>query len=195
MKREIKKLLKNDSILKEIISSIPYPEIKSTKCVFHDLLSCVIEQQIHYRSTKKLFEKLLKKADIKILTPDNFLQFEKHSLKDINLSIKKYETILNIVYFWEENNVNWSVLSDEEIKKILLQIKGVGNWSIEMILIYCLNRPNIFSFDDYHIKQIMKRLYNLSVKSQMKEIANSWNPYKSSAFLYLLEWKNFNKSK
>jgi len=68
-----------------------------------------------------------------------------------------------------------------------------------MILIFTLNRPNVFSYDDFHIKQIMTKLYGLNPKSklkaQMKEISEPWSPYKSTAFQYLLEWKKFNKSK
>ena len=112
--------------------------------------------------------------------------------------MKKYETLLNIVQYWEVKDVEWSELLDDEIRNKLLQIKGVGNWSIDMILIYTLNRPNVFSFDDFHTKQIMTRLYGLNpnsnLKSQMEEISKSWSPFMSTAFLYLIEWKKFNKS-
>ena len=198
MLKERQDLLKVDPVLKEIITTIPFPEIESTENVFHDLISCVLEQQIHYRSTKKIFQKMLEKANITILTPSNFSQFEKKGLEDIKLSVRKYETLMNIVQYWELNDVKWSELLDYEIRNKLLQIKGVGNWSIDMILIYTLNRPNVFSLDDFHMKQIMTRLYGLNpnsnLKSKMKQISMSWSPFMSTAFLYLLEWKKFYKS-
>ena len=52
-------LIAKDEILKDILASIELPEVESTKSVFHDLMSCIIEQQIHYRSSKKIFEKML----------------------------------------------------------------------------------------------------------------------------------------
>jgi len=59
-------LKKVDPILKEVIATIPFPQIVSTKNVFHDLMSCVLEQQIHYRSTKKIFQKMLDKSNLVI---------------------------------------------------------------------------------------------------------------------------------
>lgn len=198
MTREKQHLKKADPILKDLITTVPSPQIESTKNVFHDLMSCVLEQQIHYRSTKKVFQKMLDKSNLTILTPNNFHDFEKKAFEDIKLSAKKYETVLNIIQHWDNNSVKWEACSDEEVSNELSSIKGVGKWTIDMILIYTLNRPNIFSYDDFHIKQIMTKLYNLNPKSklkaQMKEIATPWSPFKSTAFQYLLEWKTFNKS-
>ncbi len=199
MKKGKLHLAKNDPILKDLISEIPFPQIVSTKQVFHDLMSCILEQQIHYRSTKKVFQRMLDKSGMTILTPDNFSEFEKKGFKDIKLSTKKYETVLHIIQHWEENDVKWMELSDEAVKNELSQIKGVGQWTIDMILIYTLNRPNVFSYDDFHIKQIMTKLYALNPKSklkaQMKEVSKPWHPFKSTAFQYLIEWKKFNKLK
>ena len=199
MVSEINHLKKVDPILKKIIDTIPSPQFISTKNVFHDLMSCVLEQQIHYRSTKKVFQKMLDKANLEILNPDNFSEFEKKGFGDVKLSMKKYETVLNIVQHWDENNVIWEELTNQEVINELSQIKGIGKWTIDMILIFTLNRPNIFSYDDFHIKQIMTKLYELNPKSklkaQMKEISEPWSPYKSTAFRYLLELKKFNTSK
>ena len=60
-------LSENDEVLKNIIQTIPAPEIISTQNVFHDIMSCIIEQQIHYRSTKKTFQKALQISDIQLL--------------------------------------------------------------------------------------------------------------------------------
>jgi DNA-3-methyladenine glycosylase II len=70
-------LAQADPILAKIIATIPEPRTESTKDVFFDLMSCVLEQQIHYRSTKKIFQKMLEKASLKTLTLDNFTDFEK----------------------------------------------------------------------------------------------------------------------
>ena len=199
MTTAIQHLEKVDPILEDIVKMIPTPQIASTKNVFHDLISCILEQQIHYRSTKKVFQKMLDKANITMLTPVNFSEFESKVFENIKLSKKKYETVLNIIQYWEENDVKWLELSDEEVIEQLSQIKGVGKWTMDMVLIYTLNRPNIFSYDDFHIKQIMVQLYNLNPKSklkaQMKEASEPWYPFKSMAFQYLIEWKKFNKMK
>jgi DNA-3-methyladenine glycosylase II len=169
MDEKILKLLTgNDATLKEIISTIPEPQIQSTNNVFHDLMSCVLEQQIHYRSTKEIFQKMLNKASLDILTPENFLVFEEKAFSTIKLSIGKYETVLRIIEFWHENKratnrINWQALSDEEVIEKLSSIKGIGRLTIDMILLYTLQRPNVFPYDDFHLKEIMIRLYKLVI--------------------------------
>lgn len=192
-----KKLAKSDPILEKIILQVAKPAIISTKDVFHDLMSCVLEQQIHYRSTKKIFQKMLNLSNLERLSIDNFHVFEEKSFGSIKLAMGKYETIVRILEFWEANNINWQSLSDEEIISKLSSIKGIGKWTIDMILLYTLERPNIFPYDDFHLKQIIVSLYGLDekvrLKAQMLEISGKWKNQQSLAVLYLLEWKNLKK--
>ena len=191
--------LASDKVLEKIICEIPKPEIKSTNNVFHDLISCILEQQIHYRSTKNIFQKMLNASGLERLTPDNFHQFEENSFGNIKLSIRKYETVLRVLEFWVENNIDWFLLTDLEVIEKLTSIKGIGRWTIDMILLYSLNRTNIIPYDDYHLKQVMVSLYNLNpkvkLKAQMLEISENWEGQKSLAVLYLLAWKQHNKGK
>ena len=183
-----------DSVLKKIIAQIDVPATVSTKNVFHDLLSCIIEQQIHYRSSKKQFERLLAKAEIDLLTPENFARFEKEALSTIMLSQKKYETILRVLEFWNEHSFDWQTLSDNKVKEKLSAIKGIGPWTLDMIFIYTLDRPDVFPVDDYHLKQIMVSLYGLDpnskLKTQMLVVSEKWKPNRSLAVKFLLEWKS-----
>jgi DNA-3-methyladenine glycosylase II len=192
-------LTENDAILKSIISTIPEPQFQSTNNVFHDLMSCILEQQIHYRSTKKVFQKMLNTASLEILTPENFPQFEEKAFSNIKLSTGKYETVLRIIEFWNENKINWQALKDEEIISTLSSIKGIGRWTIDMILLYTLQRTNVFPFDDFHLKEIMIKLYgldpNVKLKAQMIDVSNTWGKHKSLAVRYLLAWKELNKKK
>jgi DNA-3-methyladenine glycosylase II len=192
-------LIENDAVLGNIIATIPAPQIQSTNNVFHDLMSCILEQQIHYRSTKKIFQKMLNTASLEILTPENFPAFEEKAFSNIKLSIGKYETVLRIIEFWSENTIKWQALKDEEVISTLSSIKGIGQWTIDMILLYTLQRPNVFPYDDFHLKEIMVKLYgldpNVKLKAQMIDISNAWGEHKSLAVWYLLAWKEFNKKK
>ncbi|HOY16740.1 MAG TPA: hypothetical protein PLC89_05595 [Haliscomenobacter sp.] len=199
MKSENEMLLsKSDPILERIILQVPQPQIETTNDVFHDLMSCVVEQQIHYRSTKRVFQKMLNSANLERLSPANFRQFEERALGNIKLATGKYETIVGILALWEANKMDWQLLGDEEIISTLSTIKGIGKWTIDMVLLYTLERPNIFPYDDFHLKQIMVSLYNLDpkakLKAQMIEIAENWGNQKSLAVLYLLAWKQYQKS-
>jgi DNA-3-methyladenine glycosylase II len=190
-------LSEKDAHLKRIIDTVAEPSIISTRNVFHDLMSCIIEQQIHYRSTKKIFQRLLEKAEIEFLTLENFAVFDEQAISTIKISMSKYETLLRIVEFWENGIIKWNNLSDEEVVEKLSSIKGVGSWSIQMILLYTLERPNIFPTDDFHLKQIMTDWYSLNpkvkLKAQMTEIASLWAPNQSLAVLYMFAWKDYLK--
>lgn len=186
-----------DPILKNIIAQIPEPISASTEDVFHDMLSCIIEQQIHYRSTKNIFKKALERAGIERVTIDNFHLLEEHSLPQIKLAMGKYETLLAFLEYWNTNELDFKSLTDKEVIAQLSAIKGIGKWTIDMILLYTLQRPNVFPYDDFHLKEIMVKLYNLDANSKLKakmiDISIAWGEHKSLAVRYLLAWKNFNK--
>lgn len=187
----------SDEILKGIMEHITLPQIDNTHNLFHDLMSCIIEQQIHYRSSKKIFAKLLTAASLDQLSIHNFSDFEEKGLTNIKLSTRKYETILNVFTFFEQQEgkeaIDWQQKEEGEVRKILSQIKGVGTWTIDMMLLYTLERPDIFPADDYHLRLIMCDLYDIDtsarVKAQQKAIAEAWKPYRSYAVRYLLAHK------
>ncbi len=186
-----------DDQLKRIIEAIPKPEIVSTNDVFHDLMSCILEQQIHYRSTKKIFQKMLQSANIERLTLENFDAFGKSSFANVKLAVGKLETIERTIDFFNANKIDWTLLNDAEVAEKLSSIKGIGKWTIDMILLYTLQRPDVFPYDDFHLKEIMVKLYglnpNVKLKAQMLDVAEAWGEHKSLAVKYLLVWKEFNK--
>ena len=193
----LKTLIHADPILGKICQQIELPTIESTNDVFHDLISCIIEQQIHYRSTKRIFARALERAGIDHLTLDNFEVFEERGISPLKLAMSKVETLSAFYDYWQNNILDFNQLPDEEVRKELASIKGIGTWTIDMILLYTLKRPDIFPSDDFHLKQIMVSVYQLDpkvkLKSQMLSISKNWGNARSLAVLCLLEWKKRNK--
>lgn len=191
-------LFKKDEVLAKVMATVPQPKVWSTNNVFHDLLSCVLEQQIHYRSTKKIFQKLLNLAGLTELNLTNFEYFEEKALANYKLSSQKQETLVAVLGYWEEKQTDWFSLSEKEVKAELKTIKGIGPWTIDMILMYTLQRPDILPTGDYHLSEIMVKLYGLNAENklnaQIREIANEWTPYRSLAVRYLLAWKTHQKN-
>jgi DNA-3-methyladenine glycosylase II len=187
------RLAQSDPVLEKIIATIPPPRFESTKDVFFDLMSCVLEQQIHYRSTKKVFQKMLERAGLSTLTLENFEQFEQSVFPNAKLSAGKLETVERMLAFFTTHSINWHQLSDTEVIEQLSGIKGIGKWTIDMILLYTLQRPDVFPYDDFHLKEIMVKLYGLNpasrLKAQMLEVSGAWAGDRSLAVVYLLEWK------
>jgi len=134
----------------------------------------------------------LSKAGIDTLSLENFDLFEKKALQFIKISMNKAETISRTVDYFEKNVVDWQHLPDEEIRNKLSSIKGIGKWTIDMILLYTLERKDVFPDDDFRLKQIMIQVYGLNetsrLKAQMNAIAKSWGNEKSLAVLYLLAY-------
>lgn len=79
-------------------------------------------------------------------------------------------------------------MSDEEVITALTQIRGVGKWTAEMILIFTLGRPDIFSVDDLGIRNAITKLYGITDKKEMTKLAENWKPYRSTACWYL--WRS-----
>lgn len=195
-------LKEKDPILKDIINMIPLPIIESSNDVFFDLVTCIVAQKIHYRGTSPYTKKLTALLNEEDPTPKNVLAIDEKAFSEMKLSNNKYQTLFRLADNWQRRKMDkivWSELSDEEIKTILMDIKGIGNWTVDMILLYTFQRPNIFPFEDYHLKNIMVQLYELNpqskLKAQMLDVASDWAPYRSLAVKYLLAWKEHLKKK
>jgi DNA-3-methyladenine glycosylase II len=127
------------------------------------------------------------------LTPDNILKTK------VGLSGKKIEYIKDLSARVIDRKLNLALTSemtDDEIVNELIQVKGIGKWTAEMFLIFCLGRPDIFPVGDLGVRKAIQKVYtlpDLPTPSTMLAISQPWKPYRSIATWYL--WKslsNFN---
>ena len=87
-------------------------------------------------------------------------------------------------------------MSNEEIIDLLTQIKGIGKWTVEMLLMFTLGREDVFSIDDYGIQTAMKKLYGLdnsdkkAFREKLLQISAKWAPYRTYACMHLWRWKD-----
>jgi DNA-3-methyladenine glycosylase II len=186
-------LFPDDTTLQRIIESTQLPVWRSTENVFHDVMSCIIEQQIHYRSSKNVFQYVMQEAGLEIVTVHNFDQLQP-ALQSLRLSEAKHEAMAYAIDFFSRNDLAWETMTDDEVRKRLSAVQGIGLWTADMILLYTLRRPDIFPKGDYHLTQIMTKVYSVDPKKQqqkrMLQIAERWGQNKSLAVLYLLAYKN-----
>ncbi len=195
-------LKEKDPILNEIIRTIPEPITESTNDVFSDLVGCIVAQKIHYRGVSPWMKKLSILLTEQHPTPESVLNIDEKAFSEMKLSNNKYQTLFRLADTWQKqkmDKIDWATLTDEEVKGLLMDIKGIGNWTIDMILLYTLQRPNVFPHEDYHLKNMMVQLYGLNPKSKLKaqmlDEASEWAPYQSTAVKYLLAWKEYLKKK
>lgn len=131
-------------------------------------------------------------------TAGQILSLPDQALRDTGLSWAKVRYIKDLaqrVVSGELDLVHVSGMSDEEIIKELVAVKGIGRWTAEMFLLFSLARPDVFAVDDYGLRVAMQRLYDLPDLPRppiMREIAEAWRPYRSYASLYL--WRSLDNS-
>ncbi len=121
------------------------------------------------------------------------------TLRAIGLSNAKANYIQNVARFELEQGMSFSKLSkmsDEEVISYLTQIKGVGRWTVEMLLMFALGREDLFAMDDLGLQQAVIGLYGLkhrkkkTMQAAIKKISEQWAPYRTYACLHLWQWKD-----
>ena len=121
------------------------------------------------------------------------------TLRGIGLSNAKANYVLHVAEFARTEGMAYHQLqgmSDDDVIKYLTQIKGVGRWTVEMLLMFALGRPDVFATDDLGIQQAIIGMYNLRprdkkrFKQRMEKIAEPWRPYRTYACMHLWHWKD-----
>lgn len=189
----IEYLSKKDKILKNII--IKYNNkgyLQSRGDPFKALCRTIIGQQISVKAASSIFDKFQSK--VKDVNYKNVLKFDINEIKSCGLSYKKSEYIISLSqYFFKNSNTlnSWKKMDDELVKKELCQLNGIGPWSAEMFLMFCLLRPNILPLGDLGLRKAVG-IHYLNKKNpsydEVKNIASKWNPYCSAATWYL--WRS-----
>ncbi len=194
--KEILLHLKTDKKLYKAISNLNYeirPQLDID--IYHSLLSSIMSQQLSTKVVKIIWNRFTDLFVDSYPDAESLLAKEHEVLRGIGLSNNKARYVKNVAEFYLENNMSFDYLqamSDDEIIEYLTQIKGVGKWTVQMILMFPMDRPNVFPVDDLGIQNSMKNLYEIDLekkelKMRMNEIATSWDPYKTVASKYL--WK------
>ncbi len=190
--------LKKDLSLQKIIQSTTIEVSSPTQNVYFDLLSSIVSQQLSVKAADTIFKRFCTLFPNDYPSPDALLALNPEQLRTAGLSNQKAGYMKNVAVFALENNLenhDWSNKSDAETIDFLTQIKGIGRWSAQMILMFTLGRPDIFPVDDLGIQQAISRLYNLNetgknLRLRMDELAEPWRPYRTIACRYLWAWKD-----
>ncbi|HKK76611.1 MAG TPA: DNA-3-methyladenine glycosylase [Saprospiraceae bacterium] len=192
--------LSRDSRLKPILEHLPFPSFDPDREVFTSLLRSIVSQQLSVKAAATIHQRFLQLFEDLSPTSEQVLTCSTEDLRSVGLSRQKSHYVHNVAEFFEERklqNQNWSALSDQAIIDLLTQIKGVGQWTVEMVLMFTLQRPDVLPVDDLGIQQAFAKLYgvNLDQKKralfqEMREIAAPWSPYRTYASLYLWRYKD-----
>lgn len=178
---------------------IPYLDDRRLENVagplFSELLKSIISQQLSTRVAEVIWNRIYEFYG-RLPTEEMILLTKEEEFRALGVSFQKINYLYNSAEFFLEHGLDDESLhhlSDDEIIDLLTQIKGIGRWTVEMILIFKFGREDVFAVDDLGIREAMKRMFHLSemkpkeLTERMKKIAIRWAPYRSYACLAL--WK------
>ena len=191
--------LSADARLRPLLETLPFPQREaSVQGIFHDLLQSIVSQQLSVKAAATIFARFCTLFPEGRPEKDVLVAMSEEHLCSVGLSRQKAAYVRNVAAFFAEQP-EWEqavpLLSDADILQQLTRIKGVGTWTVEMLLMFSLNRPDVFPVGDLGIQQGMKRLYGLdqsgkALLREMERIAEPWRPYRSYACYYLWTWKD-----
>ena len=195
--------LSKDLILKKIINKLDAPKPIVSDGVYADLIKAIIYQQISTKAADKIYERYTALVDFELQNPEVLLNTPFDDLRQAGLSRQKASYVQNIAEFFVAEKIKediWENMNDQDIVKYLTQIKGVGKWTVEMMLIFSLGRPDVFPDRDYAIQMVIKDLYDLKTDKtalikDINVLAEMWSPYRTLASLYLWQWVRYNREK
>ena len=217
MSKEIEYLKNKDDVLATILNGdvefvlsdndIESDDILMQKKVYEALLSSIISQQVSTAAAKSIKNKFMSLYGGKWPTYEELLENDINYIRSAGLSGQKAGYVKNVAeYFSQQKSIKYAMMSDEEIIQKLTEIKGVGRWTVEMLLMFTLGCQDIFSIKDGGLINGVMKLYGLEkyhpksgdtlsltqkeFEKKILEITDAWSPYRSLASMYIWKYKD-----
>lgn len=179
-------LCEKDDIFKNIIEKYGLPAIHYRPHSFESLVLVILEQQVSINSAMATFLKLKKK--VKIFSPINLFTLNDENYKEAGVSRQKTRYIIGLSKAITEKQLvleNLSTMTVEQIREELIKIKGIGNWTIDVYLMLCLQAQDIIPLGDMAVINTIKELLNIVEKHEIEQYTKLWQPHRSAATFLL----------
>ena len=185
--------LKQDRILAPVLQKPYNRPSRPSGGLFADLVSAIISQQVSTAAARTIHGRLKSRFENEQVMPDGIMIMDEEELRACGLSRQKTGYLKNIADHFltvGKDDDAYHAMSDEEIIADLTQIKGVGVWTVEMILMSTFQRPDVMPTGDLGIQNVMIDLYDIKekgrhLKNRMLEISDPWRPFRTYACLYM----------
>lgn len=188
---KVKFLCQSDERLRQLVYSVGSIENFSLETDYYkSLVKRIIGQQVSLK-VAAIFEKRVQLL-WENFNPETFQYVKETNLRKAGLSYRKISYIKDLTEKYLHGELDFDILpslSNQEVIKELTRVKGIGQWSAEMFMIFSLGRLNILSFTDVSIQNSIRWLYNIPEEKSLdlRYYYEKWNPYNSIASLYLWE--------
>lgn len=190
MKDQINFLSQKDAILKTILDTYGIPVIQKRDQGFAAMTHIILEQQVSIASAKAAFVKLEQRLGL--VSAQNVIETADAIFRECGVSRQKTAYIKDMAHRELSGTLDFASFQNKssmEITSELMAIKGVGNWTIEVYLMFCLQHPDIIPLGDIAIRNTIKELYDIHELDKMAELALNWQPYRSLASFIL--WHHY----
>lgn len=194
MKQAISHLKRADPVLAAIIERVGPYSIQYREPTFQTLVRSIVYQQLSGKAALTIFNRLVAATASGEITPEAVLSLPLEQMRAIGLSAQKSAYIRDLAERTLAGEVQFSgfsTLSDEQIIEQLTRVKGVGIWTVQMFLIFALQRPNVLPTGDLGVRSAIRKAYRLRAlpkPAKVQTIARKWHPYCSVASWYL--WRS-----
>jgi DNA-3-methyladenine glycosylase II len=194
-----KRFMFKDPILQKLIKKYPKPNFQErSDFLMRELIESIVSQQLSIKAADTIFARfvgLFPHGEFPKVSEILIMDDEK--IRGAGLSYAKISYVKSVANAFASNLIDIEKIrkqSDEEVIEELTQIKGIGRWTAEMILIFTLRRPDVFSIGDLGLRNAIAKLYGITERNEMLRLSESWKPHRSTACWYL--WRSLeNKSK
>lgn len=193
MDNALKHLQQSDAVIADLISRYPVPDIHPNTNYYQELVDSIISQQLSVKAAAAIEARFKALYGNDFPTPEQIIQSDVEVLRGVGISRPKARYIQDLASKISDGSLDFSdfaTLSNEEISKNLTTVKGIGEWTAHMFLIFCMGRLNVLPVGDLGIRNGVAKLYGFNhvpVASEVAAIAeqNNWQPYQSVASWYI----------
>lgn len=185
-------ILSHDPALKQLIDRFGPLHYSPENDIFISLVETIINQQLSGRAAATIYSRFKTLFPEQLFTPELLFKTTPEILRSAGISGQKAGYLHDLAAKILDGTLDFPKLSDqsdEEVIRHLTQVKGIGRWSAEMILMFTFHRPDVLPLDDLGIRNAFAKFYGIKNenRSEMVRIAKSWQPYRTVACWYL--WK------
>lgn len=194
MRKAINHLKKADPVMAAIIAKAGPYRVGYRDPVFQTLVRSIVYQQLNGKAALTIFDRLAEAAKVNPMTPELILKLRPQKMQAVGLSKQKTLYIRELARLTRDGEIQFERLPEMEdaaIIETLTRVKGVGVWTVQMFLMFALQRPNVLPVGDLAVRAAMKKAYGLAElpkPAEMERIAEAWHPYRSVASWYL--WRS-----
>jgi DNA-3-methyladenine glycosylase II len=191
--------LSKDRKLKKLIGEHKPVKVTKQKDVLYYLIASIMSQQLSTKVADTILKRFVALYDGRIPSPEEVLATPFETLRSIGLSNAKTRYVHNVAQFAIEQGIDHRKLDkmdNEAVIAYLTQIKGVGRWTAEMLLMFSLGREDVFAIDDWGVQNAMMHIYKLDAtdkkafRAELLRISAKWSPYRTYACMHLWRWKD-----